>query len=593
MIRSVRVESWVLGFLRNPLTWLVAVEVAFALATSVMIPATARWATTYAGASLLAGVADLAAGIGLMVAGTAVLFHRRRPTIGIVAVLAGAAWLSADWIGWQDGNPIVRTMAMLAAPFFLPLILHLVAAYRSGAASDRISQLAVSISYAAVSVVTLLAVLFRNPLTDPNCWNNCTDDVLLVRNQPNLQPALEVARPASGLVVGIALIVLVALRLARATPTERRRIYPVFVPALFVGATATAQTVLLLAMPREGPQIAQFAVLFQLRSWTAALLALGLVWVVIRDRRSRSAIARLARDLGDAPQPGSLAPALGGAMNDPTLQVAYWIPRSGRLVDGAGQTVPAPVSGDQRTVTRIARGGRTVAFVVQDASSADGLRLEREMGPAATLALENERLRVELLSQVEDLRASRARIVAKGDAERARLERDLHDGGQQRLILLLHELGVAREQAVLERNDDLADRLDVARRETSELVSDLRELAHGIHPAVLTERGLRAALLSLADTAPLPVKVQGSAAGRFPRGAEEAAYAIVASALEQAARVGSEGMTVSIIASDGALMIEIDGAGSGPFPHIADRVASAEGRLAIGGSTLEIWIPCA
>jgi len=109
----------------------------------------------------------------------------------------------------------------------------------------------------------------------------------------------------------------------------------------------------------------------------------------------------------------------------------------------------------------------------------------------------------------------------------------------------------------------------------------------------LTERGLRAALLSLADTAPLPVKVQGSAAGRFPRGAEEAAYAIVASALEQAARVGSEGMTVSIIASDGALMIEIDGAGSGPFPHIADRVASAEGRLAIGGSTLEIWIPCA
>jgi len=231
MIRSVRVESWVLGFLRNPLTWLVAVEVAFALATSVMIPATARWATTYAGASLLAGVADLAAGIGLMVAGTAVLFHRRRPTIGIVAVLAGAAWLSADWIGWQDGNPIVRTMAMLAAPFFLPLILHLVAAYRSGAASDRISQLAVSISYAAVSVVTLLAVLFRNPLTDPNCWNNCTDDVLLVRNQPNLQPALEVARPASGLVVGIALIVLVALRLARATPTERRRIYPVFVPA--------------------------------------------------------------------------------------------------------------------------------------------------------------------------------------------------------------------------------------------------------------------------------------------------------------------------------------------------------------------------
>jgi signal transduction histidine kinase len=593
MIRPVRLKSWASGFLRRPAVWLLAVEIAFALATIVVIPSTARWGTTYAGASLIASLADLAAGTGLMVAGTAVFLHGGRARVALLAMLAGVAWLSEDWVGWQDGSPIVRTLSMLAAPFFLPLILHLIAAYRRGGVRDRSSRWAVPIGYAAVGVVTLAGLMFRDPLTDPNCWNNCTDDVLLVSNEPNIGRALAIAEPATILGVAIMLIALGVHRLANATATERRMIYPVFVPVLFVGAANAAQAVSLLEMPREGPQIALFAVLFELRSWSVALLALGLVWVVIRDRRSRSAIVRLARDLGDVPQPGMLAPALAQAMNDPTLQVDYWLPRSRRFVDGTGQAVAAPVNDGRRAVTRIARRGRTVALVVQDPASANGLRLEREIGPAARLALENERLRVELASQVEDLRASRARIVARGDAERARLERDLHDGGQQRLLVLLHELGAAGEQAVREGNDEVAERLEVARRETVELIADLRELAHGIHPAVLTERGLRAALLSLADTAPLPVKVEGSATGRFPQAAEESAYAVVVGALERAALVGSESLSVSIMASDGAITLEIDGAGPVPFPEIADRVAAAEGRFTMVGAKLGIWIPCA
>ena len=175
-----------------------------------------------------------------------------------------------------------------------------------------------------------------------------------------------------------------------------------------------------------------FSALFQVRAWSVGVLAVGLAWTVVRARLTRSAVGRLASDLGDAPVPGALGAVLAKVTNDPGVEVAYWLPESGRFVDGSGKAVQEAAPGGGKTVTRILREGRLVAIVRHDPAAADTDRLERAIGAAARLAVDNERLRAGVLAQLEDLRASRARIVEAGDAERRRLERDLHDGEQQR-----------------------------------------------------------------------------------------------------------------------------------------------------------------
>ena len=572
------------GQLRSSVTWVIPVAAVFGVATALVIPLTTRWATTYSGTSLATMVADLAGGLGLMAVGSGLLVQGQRRDAGVIALLAGVAWLSPDWIGWQGGIGLVRTVGMLAALFYLPLILHLVALYPRRSPRDRIQGDAVAVAYVTIAIISLAAVLFRDPLADPHCWNNCTDDVLLISNQPGVGDALAIAAPTAALAVGLAVVLLGAQRLARATRGERRMIAPVILPALLVGAAGAAHATLLLALTREGPQIAIFSVLFQVRAWLACLLALGLVWTIVRARRSQNAVLRLAKDLGDAPRPGAVAPALAQAMGDPTLDVAYWLPHTGRYVDGTGHAMPAPVPNARRAVTRIVRGGRTVGVVTHDAAI-DSSILDGAMGAAARLALENERLRVELLAQLEDLRASRGRIVSAGDAERARLERDLHDGAQQRLLSLVYELQQAR-------NGDSGDLLGKAVRETEAIIDELREVAHGIYPATLAENGLQAGLLALADRAPIPVEVTEVPAGRFPQRAEQTAYATAARALESATANGADFLAVRVRQVGDELLVEVDGAGPGPFPDIADRVGSAGGKVTADSTTLRAWIPC-
>ena len=158
----------------------------------------------------------------------------------------------------------------------------------------------------------------------------------------------------------------------------------------------------------------------------------------------RRAIARIAVNLSEAPTPGTLQSALAEALHDPDLQIAYWLPGAHRYADPAGQAVPEPVAGPGRTVIYLTRDGRRIAAVTHGGT---GPGLESHLGPAIVLGLENERLQAELLVQLDELRASRARIVETADAERRRLERDLHDGAQQRLLALSYDIRLARASA--------------------------------------------------------------------------------------------------------------------------------------------------
>ena len=238
------------------------------------------------------------------------------------------------------------------------------------------------------------------------------------------------------------------------------------------------------------------------------------------------------------------------------------------------------------------RDGRRVALVTHAAGVAE---LEREIGAAVRLALENERLQAEVLAQLHDLRVSRTRIVETGDAERRRLERDLHDGAQQRLLALSYDLRVARA-AEAEGDVETASLLAEATGDAQAALGELRELAHGIHPAILTEAGLGPALATLADAAPLAVEIDETAEERYPAPVETAAYFVVAEAIDDAARRGASYAAVSALREDERLVVKVEDDGSertSAMIHLADRVGAVGGSLDVEPTTLRAEIPCA
>jgi signal transduction histidine kinase len=567
-----------------------ALAAAFGAATIVVIRATKPWSTTYSGASIAGEAADLMAGLGLIAAGLLIRYERPSRGTGLLGALAGTAWLAGDWIGWQDGSPLARSVAMVAAPFFAPLVLHLVVRFPGGGLASNRSRAAVAAGYVAVAMVSLASGLFRDPRSDPHCWNNCTDDVFLLSAQAALARGLEVAGLCQQLGVGLAVAMLCMRRLAVASVAARRVLMPVLLPGVLVGGALVAHAVVLLRSPLEGPEFVTSSALFQLRAWSAAALGLGLAWSAIRERNLRIAVARLAADLGAAPVPGALATALAQATNDPSLEMGYWVERSGRFVDSAGRTVDTATARAGRAATGIVRNGSPVAVVVHDATAVSPGRLRAAMGAAASLAVDNERLQADVVAQLADLRASRARIVEAGDAERRRLERNLHDGAQQHLLALSYDVGSAAVAAT--GHAEMEQLVGAAADKVREALAELRVLAHGIYPAILTEGGLALALLSLADSALVPVAIGGVPDERFPEPVERAVYLVVADAVERGSRSAADQLRVRVSVIGQRLTVEIDGAGPGPYTHSTDRLGALGGVLVSEPGLLRAEIPC-
>ena len=306
----------------------------------------------------------------------------------------------------------------------------------------------------------------------------------------------------------------------------------------------------------------------------------------------------IADSLEAAPTPGTLEAALRRALGDPGLRIGYRLD-DGSTVDQEGAVVD-PTSVPGRHHTPVEREGKQLALV-SHAPTVDAGTLADAFGPAVLVALDNERLRAARLSQLTELRASRTRIVAVGDTELRRLERDLHDGVQQLLLSVLFDLRLARLTA--ERVPDAGRAARLAEGETlaQDAVDELRRIAHGIHPAVLSRSGLGVALASLAEEAPLPVEVAADGVGRLPEHVEAATYQVVAEMVAAAAAGGASSVDVaaSLDASTLRVRVHHDGLAAPEVPvSIADRVGAAGGdasleRLAAGDTLLRVELPCA
>ena len=289
----------------------------------------------------------------------------------------------------------------------------------------------------------------------------------------------------------------------------------------------------------------------------SALIPFGLVPFLflaglVKGRVLRgTGLGHLVHRLGPGVGRGELRAALAEALGDPSVELAYWLPDSEQYVDADGRPVALPAAGADRGVTEVQHDGRRIAAIVHDPTLLDDPELVHAAGAAAALALENERLEAELRAKVEELRASRKRLVDVGLSQRRRLERDLHDGAQQRLVSLALTLRLAREKVGVGPRRRASACSTRSREELEEALKELRELARGIHPAVLTDRGLGAAVEALAHRAPLPVELGELPDERYPEHVELAAYFVVSEALTNVAKYASASRaTVAVVAGE-------------------------------------------
>jgi signal transduction histidine kinase len=305
-----------------------------------------------------------------------------------------------------------------------------------------------------------------------------------------------------------------------------------------------------------------------------------------------------------APQEGPIRELLAERMGDRTLSIAYWLADRETFVDEFGRQVEMPAPGSGRTWTAVEHDGRRVAAIVHDAELDATPELVNAAAAAAALALDNERLKADLRARVEDLRISRARIVEAADTARRRLERDLHDGAQQQLVSLALDLRILRARLkgsdAVSLVDEISDKLGVA-------LAELRELARGIHPAILTDRGLGPAVQGLADRVPLPVECAVDLPERPSPPIEAAAYFVVAEALTNVARYAKAGearVEIRRAGDDVVVTVEDDGVGGADadagtgLRGLQDRLAALDGVLTIEsprgeGTRLRAVIPCA
>ena len=548
--------------------------------------------TTYAGRSGLAAALMVAAGLALVLAGLLASQTSRTGPAGDLAVLAGIIWFAPVWVGWEGGPPLVRSLGMLAAGLAFPLLFYLVLAFPGG----RLPTAGIRVLAWAVSVEAALAVLglafFRDPYLDPVCWANCTDNVFLIRSLPTLARAVTATDRWFSVVAAATLLALCAWRLLARRGRGRLVLVPVALPAMVFAAATGAHAIALSRIPLEDPANPAFRLIFEVQNAAVILLAAGLASYAVTAVVHRRSVARVVASLGEAPAPGSLEAALAQALGDPELRVAYWLADVQRYVDAQGRPVAEPAAAPGRLVTALMQQDTRMAMV----SHAVALpQLEREFGAAIRLGLENERLQAEILFQLGQVRASRARIVQAGDAERRRLERNLHDGAQQRILALSYDIRLAHGSAEADADDRARLLLEQALAEVQAGLGELRELAHGIYPAILSEAGLGPALATLADGAPVPVELTDTAGGRYPEAVETAAYLLVVEAIEDAAGRSASYAAVSVSHRDGRLTVAVEDDGrdrTAPMAEIADRVGALDGILTVKPTWMGAQIPC-
>jgi signal transduction histidine kinase len=534
--------------------------------------------------------------IGWAFIGTGIYAWFREPDNRFGALMA-AVGFSACLAGLRvSTEPWVFIFGLLFITSQWALLYHMLLAFPGGTLRSRVEVLLVAGMYFSAWVVHPVQVLFQD-----TARLGFPENPLLIAGHPDLSADLSRARFWFALLLLGALAVILVRRWIEARPSQRQALAPVLVSGgLVMFLLGVWYAAMLAEVDQEVAQALEDSRYVVLVTVPFAFLA-GL----LRSRvAGAAAVSEVVTRLGDPGMRGNqIRAALAEALRGTSLELAYWVPERGEYVDAAGRRFEFPPEGSPRSVRRLESHDDRLAVLTYDAAREDERELVRAVAAATTLTLENDRLAADLRENVEELRASRTRIVESGDEARRRIERDLHDGAQQRLVSLALALRAIGSR--VDGDPELHRSLEEARGELDRALHELRELARGIHPAILSDVGLEGAIRALVDRAPMPVTVLALPDRRLPNGLETAAYFVVAEALTNVAKyAGAREATVSVKRENGYAVVEVcdDGVG-GADPDtgsglrgLSDRLAALDGELDLrsppgGGTTLRARMP--
>ena len=614
----------------------------------------------------------------------------RRPAnrIGMLMVAVGFGVLASSLV--EANYSVPYTLGTLLGSLFIAAFVHLLLAYPSGALISRYARVLVGAGYGIALLAPLLDAMFPQ---EHNCKPNaCPDNLVFVSHDHAAHVAATATWTAASVVLFAAAGRLLVGRWRRATPTTRRQLRPVYLAG---GISVVLLAIGFVVTPFSGIGNTVVSVALIVTFTAVPFLFLG---GLLGTTLARSAgVGTIFSSVPERATPSEVQEGLRAALRDPTAEVAYWYDEGGHYVDVDGNRFELPTESQDRAITRLDYSDTPVAVLVHDTALRDEPELLETITGAARIALERDKLLVEVKAraeryravlqampdlmfriardgtyrgfnapdpsdllepdvvgksvrdrlppemaqrvlaagqaavdrgttqmieyeldfdgetrhyearfaasgddeflmivreiterkrQQEELEASRSRIVAAGDDERRKLERNLHDGAQQRLVSLSLSLRLAQNRIRIDP-EGAEGLLDASRDELAQALEELRELARGIHPAVLTDRGLDAALESLAARSPLPIEIRGPSAA-LPAQVEAAAYYVVSEALANVTKYAeASAVEVKVDRMNGIAVVEVadDGVGGADplrgsgLRGLADRVASLNGEL--------------
>jgi signal transduction histidine kinase len=536
----------------------------------------------------------LVIGWGFIGAGLYAWWRRPQNNFGPLMTATGFLFLLSE--AAASNTPIVFTVCTLLGNLFLAVVVHMLLAIPTGRLRTTGERALVWAAYVFSSPLSRSYAFFAEP-SDFGC-DDCPENLALIRNDPDLAHAIDTAVNVTAFVIFALTLLFLCRHWQAANAAEQRALGPVMLTGVSVLVLLEIGLIAELSGHASIAEAGYYAT-------QAAILPLPYAFLasLARSRlKHADAVSTLVARLARSPGQDEIRAAIADALGDPSLALAYWLPEFGTYADADGRAV-ALADGDGRATTLIRRDGEPIAALLHDAALREEPDLLDAVAAAAAIALENVRLNVELRARLDELKGSRARIVEAGDAERRRLERNLHDGAQQRLVGIALQLRLLQNR--MRGDPDTAESLTAVSDEIAQSLNELRELARGLHPAVL-EHGLGPALEAVATRSRVPVTVSCELPGRLPKPVELAAYFVACEALANVGKYAhARKATVRVWETDGVARIEIaddgvggadDSRGSG-LRGLADRVESLDGRLRIaspagGGTVVVAELPC-
>jgi signal transduction histidine kinase len=545
-------------------------------------------------------LADLVPGSSFVLAGLIASSLRPRNRVGLLMIGVGVGLLTRNAVLQQRVGQVsvpAEVVLHFVSPLWAVLFLQLLLAFPGGHLVSRVDRVVVRSFYVVVPLAAVLAVVVASyPLLGPMG-----------------QPVFDIKSPA-GLIYFVCLVIgsgLVIRRWFGGGRARRRSMSPLLWPMVpitifFLLSVAAVLGVLITPVPLVGLRnfLYGLATVFPL---FLVALPVGFLVGLLRSGLDMSSVGDLVVKLSGGLAPERLQPALAEALHDPSLEVAYWLPAQEWFADLEGRRIEPPTGDSERAVSVLGDPSSPVAALVYDSALVHEGQLVDAAAAAVRLALENARLQVQLRAQLEEVRQSRARLVEAADSERQRVERDLHDGAQQQLVTLLLSMQVTKAEAMQHSDPETAMLVDANIATLKDALGELRELARGIHPTILTQAGLVPAIRSLTERCPIPVEVIGELGDvRLAPTLEAALYFVVSEAITNAVK-HSKGrrMCVSLGRRSGLAIVEVsdDGVGGAELSlgsglrGLTDRIAAVGGRLMVksdheGGTTIHAEVPC-